>query len=91
MKYALIHAPVLALPTFGEPFEVICNASIVGIGAIMLEHRQLIAFESRKFSLAEKNYTIGEAELTTVVHALHTWCCYLEGADCMIVTNPTLI
>ena len=38
VTYALTHAPVLVLPTFGEPFEVICNASIVGIGAIILQN-----------------------------------------------------
>ena len=39
MKYALTHAPVLALPTFGEPSEFICNAFIVGIGVIVLQKK----------------------------------------------------
>jgi hypothetical protein len=34
VKYALTHAFVLALPIFCEPFEVNCNAFMVGIGAI---------------------------------------------------------
>ena len=36
VKYALIHAPVLSSPIFGERFEVICDASLLGIGAILL-------------------------------------------------------
>jgi hypothetical protein len=87
VKYALTHAPVLALPTFDESFEVIRNASIVGIGAILLQKGRPIAFESRKLSPVENNYTTGEQELIAVVHALRTWHCYLEGADCVVVTD----
>jgi hypothetical protein len=32
VKYALTHAHVLSLPIFGERFEVICDASLLGIG-----------------------------------------------------------
>jgi len=54
---------LLALPTFGEPFEVICDASINNIGTIPLQKGQPIAFESRKLPLAKKNYTTGEQNL----------------------------
>ena len=87
MKYVLTHAPVLALPTFGEPFGVICEASIVDIGAFHLQKRRPIPFESRKFSLAENNFTTRDQELTMVVHELRNWRCYLEGADSVVVTD----
>ena len=51
VKYALTHTPVLALPTFGEPFEVICDTSIVGIGAILLQKGQSIALKVESFPL----------------------------------------
>ena len=87
VKYALTHAPVLALPTFNEPFEVVCGASIVGIGVILLQKRRSIAFESGKFCPAKNSYTTEEQELIAVVYALRSWCCYSEGADCMVVTD----
>ena len=36
VKYALTHAPVLSLSIFGERFEVICDASLLDIGTILL-------------------------------------------------------
>ena len=89
VKYALIHAHVLSLPVpiFGERFEVIRAASLLGIGAILLQICRPIAFESRKLTHAEKNYTTCGQESTTVVHALRTWRCSLEGSDCVVITN----
>jgi hypothetical protein len=88
VKYALTHAPVLSVPIFGERFEVICDAFLLGIGAVPLQKGRPIAFESRKLTPAEKNYTRGEQELTAVVHALQTWRCYLEGSECVVITDP---
>ena len=90
IKYALTHVPILILPKFGERFEVICDASIVGVGAVLLQDGKLIAFESRKLTSAERNYTTGEQALTAVVHAIQTWHCYLECSNCVVVTehNP---
>lgn len=34
VKFALTHAPILTLPIPGEPFEIICDASLVGVGVL---------------------------------------------------------
>ena len=70
VKYALTHAPVLILPNFGERFEVICDASLEGIGTILLQNGKPIAFESCKLLFAKRNYITCEQELTVVMHAM---------------------
>ena len=69
VTYALTHAHVLNFPIFGERFEVIYDASLLDIGAVFLWKGRPIEFASRKLTSVEKNYTIGEQELTAVVHA----------------------
>ena len=39
---------VLALPDFGQPFILECDASEEGIGAILMQNRHPLAYESRK-------------------------------------------
>jgi len=90
IKEGLISAPVLACPDFSEgapEFEVVCDASLVAVGAILTQGGRAIAYESRALIPAEKNYTAGEIELLAVVHAMKTWRCYLEGVKCRVVTD----
>ena len=65
---------------FSERFEIICDASLEGIGAILLQNVRPVVFESCKLSFAKRNYTTCEQELTAIVHAMRTWRCYLEGS-----------
>lgn len=94
IKQALVQAPVLALPDFGQPFtmEVICDASTAGIGAVLTQDGKALAYESKKLTDAEKKWTTTEQELWAVVHALHVWRCYLEGLPFTVVTdhNPNI-
>jgi hypothetical protein len=68
IKHALTHAPVLVSPDSSKPFTVVCDASLVGVGSVLLQDDRPVAFESRKLSPAELNYTTGEQELLAVVH-----------------------
>ena len=64
----------------------LCGASITGAGAVLLQEGRPIAYESRKLSSAELNYTIGEQQLLAVVYAMRAWRCYREGVEFMMVT-----
>jgi hypothetical protein len=50
LKYALTYVHMLILLILGEPFEIIYDASMVGIGVIILQKCKLIVFESQKLS-----------------------------------------
>ena len=80
LQWCLTHAPVLALPDSDAPYEVVCDACGIGLGAVLLQNQKPIAYYSYKLSDAERRYPVGEQELLAVITALKQWRCYLEGA-----------
>jgi len=87
IKQALISAPVLKLPDPNKPYELIADASVNAIGAVLVQEGHPVAYYSRKFAPAEKNYTTGEQELLAQHDALLQWRCYLEGPEITLVTD----
>ena len=73
VKYALTHAPTLALADPTLPYELVADASGECLGAILLQNGRPIAFESRRMNPAEGNYFATEQECLAVIHALRTW------------------
>lgn len=88
LKKALTEALVLALPNPDKTFEVVADASIKGIGAVLVLDGRLLAYTPRKLSIAERNYTTTEQEFLALVHDLKTLCCYLQGSEYPLVVEP---
>lgn len=87
LKDALVNAPLLLLPDMTKPFEVISDASLHGTGAVLIQDGHPVAYTSKGFTPAERNYHTTDQECLGVVRALKEWRCYLEGADVTLVTD----
>ena len=87
LKERLVTAPVLALPTSGEEYVVYSDASIQGLGCVLMQGGKVIAYASRQLKPYEKNYPTHDLELAAVVLALKLWRHYLYGEKCKIYTD----
>jgi len=80
LKERLTTAPVLVLPNLREPFEVYCDASKMGLGRVLMQNGQMVAYASRQLKTHERNYPTHDLELAAVVFALKMWRHYLFGS-----------
>ena len=59
-RHALSSAPVLALPDPAMPFELFCDTSGFGLGAVPMQQQfeSPVAYYSWKMTSAERNYAV---------------------------------
>ncbi|GJW82805.1 putative reverse transcriptase domain-containing protein [Tanacetum coccineum] len=83
LKQKLCSAPILALPEGSEDFIVYCDASIKGLGVVLMQREKVIAYASRQLKIHEKNYTTHDLEL-----GARRWLELLSDYDCEIRYHP---
>ena len=79
LKECLTSAPVLTVPDSAKEFVVCTDASLDGIGAVLMQEGRVIAYESRKLKSHEVNYPTHDLKLAAIMHALTKWRHFLLG------------
>nr|GEW44112.1 putative reverse transcriptase domain-containing protein [Tanacetum cinerariifolium] len=93
LKQKLCEAPILSLPEGNDDFVVYCDASIQGLGDVLIQREKVIAYASRqlkpweRIKPHEENYSTHDLELGAVVFALKIWRHYLYGTKCIVFTD----
>lgn len=91
VKRALVSAPVLRSPDFSKVFTIQCDASDVGLGGVLTQEIEgqevVIAFCSRSLSRAERNYSVTQRELLSLLFCIEKFRPYIEGTRFRVITD----
>ena len=87
LKAFLTEAPVLTQSTCGKEYMIFSDASLNGLGCVIMQGGKVVAYASRQLKLHEKNYPTHDLELAAIVFALKIWRHYLYGEKCFIYTD----
>jgi hypothetical protein len=79
LKELLTSAPVLKIADPNERFVVCTDACKEGLGGILTQNGHVIGYEFRKLKEHERNYSMHDLELASIIHALRMWRHYLMG------------
>jgi hypothetical protein len=84
MKEVMSSFLVLALPDFTHPFVLECDASSVGIEAVLMQHKHPIAYERRNIFSKMILYPVYDKEMIAIKHALEKFRHYLVGGKFVV-------
>lgn len=91
LKEALTTTPVLALPDFSKEFVVECDASGIGVGAVMSQDGHPIAFLRKALAPRHQALSVYDKEMLAIVFAVQHWRPYLVGHHFKIFTDHRTI
>ncbi|KAA3478731.1 DNA/RNA polymerases superfamily protein [Gossypium australe] len=87
LKTLLTEAPVLIQPESGKEFVIFSDASLNGLGCVLMQEGKVVAYASRQLKPHEKNYPTQDLELAAIVFALKIWRHYLFSEKCHVYSD----
>nr|GEW60212.1 reverse transcriptase domain-containing protein [Tanacetum cinerariifolium] len=95
LKKKLTKAPILVVPDWNLPFELMCDASDFAIGAVLrqrkMKHFQPLHYASKTMTEAQIHYTTTEKEMLNVVYAFEKFRLYLVLSKSIVYTNHSAL
>ncbi|GJW92809.1 reverse transcriptase domain-containing protein [Tanacetum coccineum] len=95
LKKKLTEAPILVVPDWNLPFELMCDASDFAIGAVLgqrkTKHFQPIHYASKTMTEAQIHYTTTEKEMLAVVYAFEKFRPYLVLSKSIVYTDHSAL
>ncbi|KAA3486012.1 integrase [Gossypium australe] len=87
LKTLLTEAPVLVQPESGKEFVVFSDASLNGLGCVLMQEGKVVAYASRQLKPHKRNYPTHDLELAAIVFALKIWRHYLFSEKCHVYSD----
>nr|GEY40084.1 hypothetical protein [Tanacetum cinerariifolium] len=95
LKKKLTEAPILVVPDWNIPFELMCDASDFAIGVVLgqckTKHFQPIHYASKTMTEAQIYYTTTEKEMLAVVYAFEKFRPYLILSKSIVYTDHSAL
>nr|GEY42021.1 reverse transcriptase domain-containing protein [Tanacetum cinerariifolium] len=94
LKKKLTEAPILVVPDWNLPFELMCDASDYAIGTVLgqrnSKHFQPIHYASKTMTEAQIHYTTTKKEMLNVVYAFEKFWPYLVLSKSIVTDHSAL-
>nr|GEU45783.1 DNA-directed DNA polymerase [Tanacetum cinerariifolium] len=95
LKKKLIEPPILVVPDWNLPFELMCDASDFAIGGVMGQRKtknfQPIHYARKTITEAQIHYTTTEKEMLVVVYAFEKFWSYLVLSKSIVYTDHSAL
>ena len=78
---------MLTQPTYGKEYVIYSDASLNGLGCVLMQEGKVVAYASTQLKPHERNCSMHDLELAAIVFASKIWRHYLYGEKCFIYTD----